>query len=98
MSAPELSIEERAEVERFGIHQPEISLAAFTEATVVLGKVVLVVLPQVQRFIEAMDALSLQLERMLPPKVKRLLRKKRKLAAHYQAKLDRVPSWKRVAR
>lgn len=32
----------------------------------------------------------------MSPRERRRLRKGRKLAAHYQAKLDRIPSWKRV--
>ena len=31
----------------------------------------------------------------IPPRTRRLLRKKAKLVAHYTAKLDRIPAWKR---
>lgn len=31
----------------------------------------------------------------MSPRERRRIRKQRKLAAHYQAKLDRVPAWKR---
>ena len=95
----ELTESERAEVERFGIHEPEIidaALEAVAAATVPFMEAMRAAAEVMVVTMTSLNELLIFLESLVPRKARRRLKKKAKLVAHYQSKIDRIPSWKRV--
>lgn len=85
--APPLDPDQFETVARFGIHAPEVGVAVAALNAVVAAALA--------AQIAIAERMLLAIEPLFPPRTRRKLRKKRKLAAHHSAKIDRVPAWKR---